>query len=147
MQTGMRQSVSFQREKRLKEGGAIVYLGAVILILAPFFSLLMLQALVSAEAGRSVSWGEMMDAMAGTSLGEILCMGVFIIIALGFAAIAAGYYMRKGSDLSSPTRPAVAAIVMGVLGTFLSVLIVGGLVGLIGGIMVAVGGGMGLSST
>jgi hypothetical protein len=42
-------------------------------------------------------------------------------------------------------QAAIAAIVVGALGAFVAILIVGGIIGFAGGILVAVGGGMGLA--
>jgi len=115
-----------------------------MLILAPFIALLLIQVVVSSMAGRTVSWGEMMDAVAETGLMAIVCGGVFIDVVLGLVAFGLGYRLRNGNNADLTKPAALAAIIVGAVGAFLSMAILGGIIGAIGGLLVAVGGAFGL---
>ena len=145
IQRDIGQSVSYQKERRLKSGGAMVYLGSIILILAPIISLWFLQVLVSSEVDRQVSWGELYDALVEIGMAGVICSGVLVVMSLGFVGFILGYQMRRGSVSKLSNQAAIAAIVVGALGAFMAILIVGGVIGLAGGILVAVGGGIGLA--
>jgi len=123
----------------------MVYLGSIILILAPIISLWFLQVLVSSEVDRQVSWGELYDALVEIGMAGVICSGVLVVMSLGFVGFILGYQMRRGSVSKLSNQAAIAAIVVGALGAFMAILIVGGVIGLAGGILVAVGGGIGLA--
>ncbi len=139
------QSISYQKERRLRSGGAMVYVGSFILILAPIIALWLLQVMLSSVAHRQVSFEELYDALVEVGMAGVVCSGILVIISLGFVGFILGYQMRRGSVSKLSNHAAIAAIVVGSLGAFLAVLIAGGVIGLVGGILIAVGGGIGLA--
>ena len=140
-----RDSFAVQREKKVQMGGLMAYVGGILLILAPVMSFLALQALASSEAGYQVSYDELIGALSQTTLGSLICAGIFINFTLGFVAIGLGYGLRSQSGGESLRMVALAAIVVGVIGTVISGVVVGGIIGSAGGVLVVVGGSRGLS--
>ena len=112
---------------------------AVLHLISIPVALFVFQALVSQEAGRSVSLGEIFDALNRTGNGIL----VVLIVGGAFAQVAFAVIAGVGSFLMYGGRSAVAVpmMVTGILAIIISILIFGGILGLIGGVL-SIGGGI-----
>jgi len=109
--------------------------GSAVHFLAVPVGLVLFKAFVEAVAGFSVTWGEIWDALAATG-----GMGIFLLGVggqLGFGILGAAFAILAYRGRSAVGIP---AIVVGVIGIIFSFAVFGGLVGAIGGILVAAGG-------
>jgi len=123
-----------------KIGSNLLVAAAVLHGFAIFFVLVTLKGIADAAAQRNVSWGELLYVLERAGFLPLVVTGVFVQL---FFAIVAG----MGAFLLRMARPQVAIplIVVGVVAVVFSFALFGGIVGAIGGGLMAAGGAKGRS--
>lgn len=121
--------------KRNRSGGNYLVAASVIHFVAIPIALIVFKWLVEVQAGRSVSWGELFDALSVTGGLPLILAGVFGQLAFALVAGAGAFLLyRQRSAVWIPT------IVMGIIAIVFSLLVFGGIVGMIGGFLSIAGG-------
>ncbi len=121
--------------KRNRSGGNYLVAASVIHFIAIPLTLVVFKWIVEGQAGRSVSWGELFDALTVTGGLALVLAGVFGQLAFALVAGAGGFLLyRQRSGVWIPT------VVMGVIALAFSLLLFGGFVGMIGGLLSIAGG-------
>jgi len=132
------------RQQRFKSvfsaiGGGFILLGSIIMLLSPLISFIAAKAIAEAEGGHSIGWADVLNAMLVTGPGMIICFGTIIVLAISIYGIYMGVMMVQGT-MPSKKEIFFTALAMGVVGSIISFLAIGGLVGFGGALMIAAGG-------
>ena len=120
-------------------GGGFILLGSIIMLLSPLISFIAAKAIAEAEGGHSIGWADVLNAMLVTGPGMIICFGTIIVLAISIYGIYMGVMMVQGT-MPSKKEIFFTALAMGVVGSIISFLAIGGLVGFGGALMIAAGG-------
>jgi len=124
-----------QSKRRNRTGGNLLLGAAVLHIVAIPVALFLFKAFVELEARRSISWGELFDALSVTG-------GMLLIFAGIFAHLTFAVFALVGAVLLTRRLPGapVAMVVVGIGAVVFSLAIFGGFVGALGGFL-SIGGG------
>ncbi len=124
-----------ENRRRARSGaGLLIGAGAIHFLSIPV-TLVLLKAYVESFAGRAVSWDELWNALATVDGLGILVWGIVGQVAFAVVALAGAAMLYRGR-----TAVAVPIVVAGVVALIFSILVFGGIVGLIGGVLSIAGG-------
>ena len=123
---------------RTRGASNLLAAGAVLHALAIPIGLALFKVLVERVAGRSVSWGEIFSALEQTGFLALIIAGIVVQAAFAGIAVVGAFLMRTGR-----TQVAIPMLVVGIIGVIFSFAVFGGIVGAIGGGLVAAGGAKG----
>ena len=124
-----------QQDARGRAAGSMLAVGALIHFLTVPIALVLFKALVESQAGTSITWDELWNALNVTGYMTLIVLGVGAQIVFGVVAAAGSLFAFRGSSTIS-----IPLIVSGVIGLIFSIVVFGGIVGLIGGVVTAAGG-------
>jgi len=106
-------------------------------LIAILVSLFTIKSIAETAAGRPISWEELFAAIAGGDLSLLWILAVGIAAQVGFASVA-------GIAAGLPHRPGVARtvplMIVGAVALVFSIVVLGGIAGLIGGALSIAGG-------
>ena len=126
-----------QQVSRGRAAGSMLAVGAMFHFLAVPITLVLLKVAVESEAGRSITWDDLWYALNVTGFMGLIVLGIGAQIILGIAAVRGSLFaFRARSGISVPL------IICGVIGMAFSLIVFGGIVGLIGGVLTAAGGAL-----
>jgi len=130
----------YARKRHMTAGSALMG-AAVLYILALFVSYVLLRYIVESAVHRNVSWGEIFAAADSLGLLAPLLIGTLIQVGLATFAAVAAYVIRSGQRLTHESGGLpILLIVAGAFGIAVSILTVGGIVGIIAGALTIAGG-------
>jgi hypothetical protein len=129
MEKAKRAQAEWLAEEMKKAAGILMYIGSGLALAAVALSFIMPPGPLGPYGG-----------LISSKINLCFCGAASLELLLGALAIGAGFFFKD-----SPVRHAIIAIVAGVILMILSLLLIGGLLGAIGGTFVFVGGLMGLS--
>lgn len=118
-----------------RKGGNYLVAASILHLVSIPIALVILKWLVEGQVGRSVSWGELLDALSVTGGLPILLAGVLGQIA--FAVVAAAGALLLYRQRSGVWAPVFAS---GAVAVAFSLLLFGGFIGIIGGLVSVMGG-------
>lgn len=131
MENAEKAQAYWAEEERIKSAGILIYIGSAIALAAVALSSLISLGLPGPYGG----------SMLASDIAPCLCGAAVFELILGALGFGAGYFIKD-----YPKRYVPLALVVGALLTVLSVLLIGGILGAIGGGLILVGGLMGLSN-
>ena len=131
MDNAQKAEADWAEEERMKAAGILIYIGSAIALAAVALSFLISLGIASPYGG----------SMLASEIAPCLCGAAVFELFLGALGFGAGYFIKD-----NPQRYVPLALVVGALLTVLSVILIGGILGAIGGGLILAGGLMGLSS-
>ena len=127
------------RRDLLMAGGVLVLIGSILMLLSPFVALVVARAVIEGETGQTVDWVHMIFEVLISGAGLIVCFGTIVMVALSLYGIHMGVTMIRGV-IPSPLEAGFTIIVVGEVGSMISLFVTGGIIGFVGAILVLIGG-------
>jgi len=114
-------------------------LGSFVMLLSPFVALGMAKILLEAEVEHAVGWAWILHIVLGSGPGMLICFGMFVSVTFSLYGVYMGMMMTRGA-IDSRAEIFLSTIAMGVMGSAISLLTIGGLLGVAGAGLIVIGG-------
>ena len=123
---------------RARRASNLLVAAVVLHALSIPIGLALFKVLVESVAQRSVSWGEIFGALEQTGFLALILAGIVGQAVFAVLAALGAFLLRSGR-----TQAAIPMLIAGVIGVIFSLAVFGGIIGAIGGGLMAVGGAKG----
>lgn len=120
-------------------GGAFVLIGSFIMLFSPFISLVATKALIESDLGHVIGWADILNLVLMSGPGMLICFGMTVSVILSLYGLYMATMMVRGM-MSSRMEVFLSALAMGIIGAVISLLTIGGLLGVAGAALIVIGG-------